>query len=151
MILVYIDGACGPTNPRGAMGAAALIEENGSELHRICEGYAPSDRNSNNLAEYLALYAVLKWLSANFLHNYTIIIHSDNQMLISQMNEAWGIRSGFYQNIADACFEMKHDFSDISFKWIPRHMNTRADVLSKHALRKGLTLPNQKRISDDTF
>lgn len=152
MIAVYVDGACGATNPRGAMGAAAIIEEDSVKIHEICEGYTAAEINSNNRAEYLALQATLEWLNANGYCDAPIIVYSDSQMLVSQMKGDWRIKAGRYEDVADVCLELLEDFGAISFEWIPRHMNSRADTVSKRALRKGqMPPPTQTTTTNDTF
>ncbi len=145
MLSIYIDGACGPANPRGAMGCAALIYEHEAdttgkvkEVHRICVGYPPDEINSNNRAEYLALLHTLEWLATQGYYDAPIVISSDSQMLVNQMLGEWRMKAGRYDDIYDRCIEIAEQFADLSYEWIERHHNTRADVLSKQALRKGI-------------
>jgi ribonuclease HI len=147
MITVHIDGACSP-NPAGAMGIAAVIESNGEKLHEICEGFPPAPQNTNNTAEYLALRAALKWLDTNGYCDAPLIIRSDSQMLVSQMRSLWAIGDGLYSDTAYECLELAEDFGALTFEWIPRPQNTRTDIVSKRALRKGQALPTT---TNDTF
>lgn len=156
MLEIFIDGACGPVNPRGAMGCAAIIYQYeadpeglgvstgiATEIHRICVGYAPAEINSNNRAEYIALMHTLEWLAKEGYYDAPIVVNSDSQMLVNQILGNWRVKAGLYDDIYDKCSELLEQFSNLSFEWIERCKNGRADVLSKQALRKGINAGKQ--------
>lgn len=137
----WFDGACEPYNPGGNMGlgAYALIAGVDGPI-RIFEhsDYIPADGwNSNNVAEYLALKALLEFLINNNLDDREIFIKGDSNMVISQMNNQWRIKAGRYVKTARECREMVFKFQKRPrFFWIPREENTAADDLSKKLMVK---------------
>lgn len=152
MLKVWIDGACAPVNPGGTASYGLIV------LREIYEGYGSDPAGweiseeqllqeskvigtgkgmSNNVAEYSALIAFLKWYQL-MLTDETVIIHSDSQLLVNQMQGKWKVNQpNLY---APYCFTAKAIIRDnqlmknISFKWIPREENLEADRLSKEAI-----------------
>lgn len=130
---VFIDGSCSPANPGGSMGIGLIIkDEKGNTLKTYSQVFKPKKSNTNNIAEYMALKTFF------VLHTETkdedIIIHSDSELLVYQMNGDKGIRKGSYKEVALECKELLNKFkkyNNITFKWIPREENYQADNLSK--------------------
>jgi ribonuclease HI len=131
----YIDGSCEPRNPGGRMGIGVSIEIDGKK-HDYSESYEPSPQNSNNVAEYLGLEYVLKFIKNKGFENCEIVIKSDSQLLINQASGDWKIKRGLYVDHAKACRKEVINLSsanniDFKFEWIPREQNEYADNLSK--------------------
>lgn len=139
IITVFIDGACGPYNPGGYMGWGGIAYNNHTAMFKFSEYAKPSPNNSNNLAEYNALEYVLNALYSH--RNDRILIKSDSKMLVCQMNGSWRIKKGAYAECAKRCKDKIKEFSDLKFKWIPRHLNSKADDLSKERLMQAIDMP----------
>lgn len=136
MIKCFFDGACGPYNPGGAIGFGIVVLRDGREILRDSGGYDMSMKNSNNVAEYLALKWLLETLLEKGLEKQTILVQGDSALVINQMNGLWFVKKGLYTELAQDCKELVGKFSDITFLWIERSENYVADELSKRALAK---------------
>ena len=137
-IKVYFDGACGPTNPNGHIGFGFYIKQDGKILYEYSEcimlGEKGFTQTSNNVSEYLALTAALKWLILNRLNFMWVRCYGDSQLVIRQMDGQYGINGGIYIPYALKCKEVASMFKKIDYHWIPREENTYADDLSKKAM-----------------
>jgi ribonuclease HI len=122
----YFDGACEPKNPGGALGIGYCINEfNGSDY------VAPDVDNSNNVAEYLAFRKVIDSLQDK--RGCKIEIFGDSMLVIMQMTGKWKIKNGMYKDIALRTlplFKQLQQLNDVTLKWIPRELNSRADKQS---------------------
>jgi ribonuclease HI len=139
---IFIDGACEPVNPGGTMGFGVAILDGDRDVW-ACSGIAPhpDKTSSSNLAEYAALLAALCWLLDSGHRDRQIEILSDSKMLVEQMCGRWQIGRGHYIKAALEAHKLAAGFPDLTFRWIPRERNSRADALSKAALIKaGVTI-----------
>lgn len=133
----YFDGACEPTNPGGNMGMGWIIVNTNTGHVRNRKRYkAKTSTNSNNVAEYLALYMLLKDLRD--YRECTITIYGDSKLVANQLNGEWKLNSGLHYNIAKRTAELYSEIvskNKVTIMWIPRERNTGADILSKEALQ----------------
>jgi len=86
MFRAYSDGFCKP-NP-GTMGIGGVILEGDRTLVEICENHGPG---TNNLAEYLALIAMMK--KSLELGINKISAFSDSELLVNQVNMKYKVRN----------------------------------------------------------
>lgn len=146
----FFDGACEPTNPNGSMGLGAILYEApyckistanvelgqdhsvlfryGKCIHRGEHGF---DSTSNNVAEYLSALRLIKFLAEEGMQNENVLLCGDSQLVIKQMNGEWGMNGGIYIKYALMLKENIKSFTNLDFMWIPRELNSIADVLSK--------------------
>lgn len=130
--IVYCDGACEPKNPGGVAtyGWAAYWRGNlrAKDCGVVCEG----DGATNNVAEYSALIAALKFfINKNFPGPLTV--RSDSQLVINQMIGKWAVKSESVLVYYQQAKHLAGKFSEIHFEWVPREQNEQADQLSKQA------------------
>lgn len=136
-IVAYFDGACEPRNPGGAMGIGALLKVNGKTVWATSLYYEPSQSNTNNCAEYIAMGLALRYLVDNGYSNNEVAICGDSQLVIKQMTGEYGMKEGLYIKYARRCQELIKQFSKKpSFIWIKREQNSEADELSKSEFDK---------------
>jgi len=130
----YFDGACEPSNPGGKMGMGYYITDGVNE-------YAGNDfreaspANTNNIAEYMALISVLKLMRNK--ENCTINIYGDSMLVIKQMNEEWNAKKGGYMPYMRCAKEIYEELkikNKITFTWVPREKNEKADFQSIKAI-----------------
>jgi len=135
MIEVYFDGACAP-NPYGRIGYGAIIFNDGKIVYEISKEYkCGSDvKTTNNMAEYCAAYAALKYLIYKNWQQLPIIFRGDSQLVINQLSGKWQIGKGAYTDIACRTKDLIQHFSRIQFEWLPREFNGLADKLSWKAI-----------------
>jgi len=92
----YFDGACGPSNPGGKMGLGAyILDSAGNNIFEFADGVDAHDSNSNNVAEYMALCEILKFINENIEIGW-FMIYGDSKLVIKQMNREWRILGGLY-------------------------------------------------------
>ena len=123
----YFDGAC-QGNP-GKLGLGACVyDSDGTEV--IC---AVSHRpyGTNNDAEYLALILLLQKARKHNIKE--MACYGDSKLIINQVNRDFQASDKFKKYI-DLIDEIACEFDKISFSWIKRESNKRADKLSKDGL-----------------
>jgi ribonuclease HI len=131
-MLCTFDGACEP-NPGGAIGWGWTIGED------AFHGSAPpAPNNTNNLAEYAALIALLEMLKDRGIAGQ---IHGDSELVVMQMNGEYAVRSSnLIASTAYAQRLLAETHSTIS--WHPRDDNGTADAESA----KGLAEQGHERL-----
>lgn len=131
IVSCFFDGSCEPYNPGGEMGFGAVIKSDGVLIAIFSDKIPKNETNTNNVAEYCSLKWVLNRLIELKLQDSPIIVYGDSSLVIHQMKGLWKIKKGYYKNHAEDCINLKRNFSQIAFKWIPRELNEEADSLSK--------------------
>lgn len=138
--VAYYDGCCEPKNPGGNIGIGAFILNPQRERIFTYSKYYPSSdfqgKTSNNIAEYLGIIEVFKFLIQNNFQNEKIIVCGDNKMSIKQMSGEYKCNGGLYAKYYHEALELRKQFTNISFEWIPREKNSVADELSKQEMVK---------------
>lgn len=132
--LAYFDGSI-TKNPAGKITAAFCFGAVGESVH-----VEAHEENTVNVAEALGAKHLL--LNLVTLGIDDVIIHGDSKIVINRLRspnkpipeENKGLL--LYRVLQD-CYQLMKQFKQISFKWIPRELNTRADKLSKR--KKGVS------------
>lgn len=132
----HFDGSCNP-NPRGNMGIGCyLYEKTDSSKRKIfehSEELFAEDFNhltSNNVAETLALDKLIAWMLSEGMQNAPITIYGDSKIVINAVRANYASKGIFAPYMADLKKSVKL-FSNLTLQWIPRHLNSDADILSK--------------------
>lgn len=131
MLKVYIDGACEPFNPGGTASYGVIVYRDKEQIFSASEILGEGPLMSNNVAEYAALIAFLKWF--NGIDPEPVTIFSDSMMLVKQMGGEWQARGGLYLDSYQEAKKLSA-FKPITFVWIPREQNIHADDLSTRVL-----------------
>lgn len=130
---VNFDGSCGPKNPGGEMGWGVVIrDDEGRIVDEIIGRRRADPRNSNNLAEYIALSEALHWLEENNHLRSRVMVFGDSQLVILQMTGSWKIKRGRYAEEALSVQRHLARFENVTLHWVARSDNSEADALSKH-------------------
>ena len=133
MIQIFTDGAS-RGNP-GPAGIGGLIIHNEETIFELSQYLGTQ---TNNVAEYSALFEILKKLivlvpSSN-LTNEEIICMADSELMIKQLNGEYKIKHPnlipIFQNIK----KLTKSIPKIKFKHIPREENKEADQLANMAI-----------------
>ena len=92
---------------------------------------------SNNVAEYRALIAgVTKALEID--PHAALRVRMDSRLVIEQMSGRWKVKHpDMVQLVREAHRILAH--TEVSFEWIPREQNSRADHLANEAMDKRLS------------
>lgn len=137
---MYFDGLCQPVNPGGIACYAFIIKRDDDTIHRdygvAAEPFSPE--STNNVAEYTALAKALEWLVANKFTSEKILIKSDSQLVVNQMNGQYKIKAKKIIPLYKRVVLLKNKFSDVEIDWVPREQNREADRLTNIAYNKAL-------------
>jgi len=124
---IHIDGAA-----RGNPGPAAfsfIIQKEGS---RTIEEKGLLGITTNNLAEYNALVRALK--RASEMDAKRLIIHSDSELLVKQMNGQYRVKNADLRELHDQAKKLIGEFDNVEIRHVRREQNNRADELCNQAL-----------------
>src|SRR5438270_8555091 len=93
-IELFIDGLCQPKNPGGIACYAFAIKQEAntifSDFGIAAEPF--SEHATNNVAEYVALIRGLEWLLINGYSDKSIVVKSDSQLVVKQLNKDYKVR-----------------------------------------------------------
>lgn len=109
---------------------------------------------TNNEAEYLAVIQALSTVSELNIENQNILISSDSEVVISQINGEHNIHKEHLKRLYDAVISLKNNSNNtIHFKWIPRHLNKIADALASNGagMPQAVVRDNEVILWDDSF
>lgn len=118
---------------RGNPGPAAY----GSALLR--DGVLVADRGetigiaTNNVAEYRGLICALE-LAREHAGGQPVEVRMDSKLVIEQMAGRWRIKHPDMKPLAMRAQEIVRDLGPITWTWVPRAQNARADALANKAL-----------------
>ena len=128
-LVVEADGAS-RGNPGAAAGGAVVLDpETGQVLARagvLC-GHA-----SNNVAEYRGMIEGLD-IALAMAPEGSVHVRMDSKLVVEQMSGRWKIKHPDMQDLAKAARELIGSRS-VTFEWIPREENARADAAANVAL-----------------
>ncbi|WLI91509.1 ribonuclease HI family protein [Massilia sp. R2A-15] len=122
----WFDGSAHP-NP-GHCGIGALLEGPGGEKIEISRaaGYGNSSE-----AEYRALIALLEAAVHSGAHGLTI--YGDSKVVIDDLNGPDAKAAVSLRACRQAALALIAQLRGVVLRWVPRHKNTQADVLSQMA------------------
>ena len=131
MITIFFDGLCRPRNPGGVATYGYVIYKDGEKVKSGCGVVGSGAGMTNNVAEYSALKRAAEWVSRNGGDD-EIVIKSDSQLVIHQMNGTWQIKSETSKKFVPEIRRLLEG-RKTRFIWIPREQNAEADLLSNVA------------------
>jgi ribonuclease HI len=121
----YTDGGCRRANPGDAAWAFIVYEEHGSrEIARRSHAFPTPE--TNNHAEYMAIWQLLNWAAAADICG--ILVHSDSQLVVNQLTGKWQTLDPNMERFKKQILELADELT-IDFKWVPRELNKAADAL----------------------
>lgn len=128
-LIVEADGgARGNPGPAG-YGAVVLDPVTEEVLAERAEGVGIT---TNNVAEYEGLIAGLR--AAQELGATDVEVRMDSKLVVEQMSGRWKIKHPAMQPLAREAAGLVRDIGTVSFGWIPRERNRRADALANQAM-----------------
>ncbi|MEM3040857.1 MAG: ribonuclease HI family protein [Nitrososphaerota archaeon] len=133
---VYCDGLCQPMNPAGVATYGFVVYFGGELIYQESGIVGEGKGMSNNVAEYSALCAALRWLRGRQLHQHEIVVFSDSRLMVNQMSGLWRSNGGLYLRWQQEAKRFAQEFPRLRFEWIPRERNEQADRLSKEAYER---------------
>lgn len=133
---IYCDGGA-----RGNPGPAAygfVVYSDGSKVYE--EGKFIGD-TTNNVAEYSAVIAALKYISGQSANEelLTISFILDSQLVAEQLSGRWKIKNENLRKLVVTVKELERELhAKISYRNVPREQNKEADRLVNLALDNNL-------------
>lgn len=134
MITVYFDGLCYPKNPCGVAAFGYLILRDGQVVHKGFRAVGEGKGMTNNVAEYEGLMAAAQWIADEGIEE-KIVIKGDSQLVIKQMKDEWNVNSATSKKYVPKIKRLLEG-KDVSFVWVPREENEKADRLSRLAYER---------------
>lgn len=133
-IIVFTDGGA-----RGNPGPAAVGVVIKDEKGRIIKSYGEAvGEKTNNEAEYEAVIFALQKIKALLgkekVKKIEVMVNLDSQLAASQLNGAYKIEEEKLFPLFIKIHNLKTDFGEVKFKYIPREKNREADKLLNQAL-----------------
>ncbi|WJK43959.1 bifunctional RNase H/acid phosphatase [Solwaraspora sp. WMMA2056] len=135
-VIVEADGgARGNPGPAG-YGAVVLDAGSGAVLAERGEAIGVA---TNNVAEYQGLIAGLR--AAAELGATAVDVRMDSKLVVEQMCGRWQIKNPGLRPLAAQAATLVREFDLVSFGWIPREKNKRADALANQAMDRAAGKP----------
>ncbi len=128
MIVEADGGSRGNPGPAG-YGAVVLDPADGTVLAERAEAIGTA---TNNVAEYGGLIAGLR--AAAELGATRVDVRMDSKLVVEQMSGRWQIKNPGLRPLAAQAADLMRKFSSVSYSWIPRERNKKADALANQAM-----------------
>ncbi|NLD04605.1 MAG: ribonuclease HI family protein [Synergistaceae bacterium] len=123
----FFDGAS-RGNPGKAGAGALMINDQGKVVWETARFLG---EKTNNEAEYMALILLLKAAKEQGVRS--LKVYGDSKLVVSQVSRQWKINLPHLRLLAQQVWELA-EAMDISYHWIPREQNKRADILSNEGI-----------------
>jgi probable phosphoglycerate mutase len=127
-VIVEADGGS-RGNPGPAGYGAVVLDERDHVLAERAEAIGVA---SNNVAEYRGLIAGLQ--AAAELGARVVRVRMDSKLVVEQMSGNWQVKHEGMRVLARQANALRTAFDEVTFQWIPRAQNTRADRLANEAM-----------------
>ncbi|MGE5289759.1 MAG: bifunctional RNase H/acid phosphatase [Micromonosporaceae bacterium] len=129
-LIVEADGgARGNPGPAG-YGVVVADAASGEVLAEVAEGIGHA---TNNVAEYRGLVAGLQ-AAAKLAPGAAVEVRMDSKLVVEQMSGRWQIKHPALRPLARAAREAEGTLGPVSYVWVPREQNRRADKLANDAM-----------------
>jgi ribonuclease HI len=129
--LIHTDGGA-----RGNPGPAAFAYTIECSGHPAIEEKGYIGETTNNIAEYTGLIRALE--HAQRLGAKRLLIHSDSELMIKQMNGAYKVKHPGLLPLYEEADALRQDFEHVTLRHVRREHNKRADRLCNEALDAAL-------------
>lgn len=135
-VVVYFDGLCEPINPGGVACYGYVVYVDGvkvAEGSGVIGAGCLGEYTSNNVAEYHALIAALRWLVDNGYAGRPLVVRGDSQLVIRQLRGEYRVRAPHLKRLHEEASSLLGLFRVVGLEWIDRGLNEEADRLSRRA------------------
>jgi ribonuclease HI len=127
-LLIHIDGGA-RGNPGEAGFGVHVADESGSHLASL-HGYLGTQ--TNNVAEYAALIAALRYASEAGAES--VLIRSDSELLVKQIGGSYRVRNAGLLPLYAAARSLMDRLQDVRLVHVRRERNKEADALANLAM-----------------
>jgi len=128
-VVVEADG--GSRGNPGPAGYGAVVVDSATDevLVERAEGLGVT---TNNVAEYRGLIAGLR--AALELGATDVEVRMDSKLVVEQMSGRWKVKHPAMQPLAREAAALVRQLGRVTFDWVPRARNVRADALANQAM-----------------
>jgi broad specificity phosphatase PhoE/ribonuclease HI len=137
-------GARGNPGPAG-YGALVTDAQTGEVLAELHDSLGVT---TNNVAEYSGLIAGLR-AAAGLAPGADVQVRMDSKLVVEQMSGRWQIKDANLRALAGSAREASGQLGRVSYTWIPRAQNARADRLANQAMDAAKDDPGPGRSGAD--
>lgn len=129
-LLVEADG--GSRGNPGTAGYGAVVRDatTGEVLTEVSESIG---RATNNVAEYSGLLAGLR-AAGRLAPGAEAEVRMDSKLVVEQMSGRWQIKHPDLRVLAAEARQAARALGRVTYTWVPRERNTRADRLANQAM-----------------
>ena len=128
-VKMYCDGGS-RGNPGVAGSGSVVYDASGETLGEIA--YVVGKKSTNNVAEY---YGLVRGLEACREVGATKVdVFMDSKLVVEQMTGRWKIKHPDMQKLAREARDLASSFEKVTYTWVPRAKNKKADELSNVAM-----------------
>lgn len=128
-VSMYCDGGS-RGNPGVAGSGSVVYDASGETLGEIA--YVVGKKSTNNVAEY---YGLIRGLEACAQIGATHVdVFMDSKLVVEQMTGRWKIKHPDMQKLAREARDLASSFEKVTYTWVPRAKNKKADELSNVAM-----------------
>jgi ribonuclease HI len=145
-LVINCDGLCEP-NPGGIATFGWVAKQGDKEIHSHNAFVRSGAGATNNLAEYSAVISALEWLLGSRYNDRHLIIKTDSQLVVRQINGIYAVRSPAIMPLYQKAIRLVKCFKSLNLEWCPREQNEEADELSRKAYERVLKAQKQTRQS----
>ncbi len=135
-IILEADGAY--RGKDGGVASYGYLVKRDSEIVRKDYNILTDENVTNNYAEYMAVIKGLRWMKDSDLEFEKIIIRSDSQLVVKQVNGEWNVNSSnlkdLYKEVNDLIMYFEDKNNPVKIEHVSRENNVEADELSQLAL-----------------
>ncbi len=128
-LVVEADGAS-RGNPGDAAGGAVVIDPSSGEI--LVTAGVLCGHASNNVAEYRGMIEGIE-IARELAPEATLHVKLDSKLVVEQMSGRWKIKHPDMKDLSIRAHEVIRGAS-VSFGWVPREENKRADAAANAAL-----------------
>lgn len=114
-LTIYVDGSGGPNS-----GYGYFTKETGDSF------YEEMPNLTNNQAEYRAVISALKKYADS---KDDVVIYSDSQIIVNQLNHEFAINSTPLRRLAQEAWTIINTYHSLTIRWIPRGENLAGKML----------------------
>jgi probable phosphoglycerate mutase len=129
-LVIEADG--GSRGNPGPAGYGALVTD-GQTGEVLAELHDSLGVTTNNVAEYSGLIAGLH-AAGELAPGADVQVRMDSKLVVEQMSGRWQVKDPNLRTLAESAREASGRLGKISYTWIPRAKNTRADRLANQAM-----------------
>jgi len=127
---IYTDG--GSRGNPGHAGVGGVIFDNDKKVVAEISQYIGIQ--TNNYAEYKALFLTLKRAMDLSINNKIIDVYMDSLLVVNQLNGKWKVKHNNIIPLYNEIKEILKSFTNITFTHILRNNNKHADTLANKAM-----------------